>query len=86
MVIWSQYFKEVLTMQYRYILEMIVLATHDTYRWKQITIGNDLEELKEMANSSNKYRIIDIEDNFNEVYRTAPDTHFELLKIVCYSC
>jgi len=76
-------------MQYKYILEMVVPVTHvthDTYRWKQITIGSDLEELKEMANSSNRYRIIDIEDNFNEVYRTAPDTHFELLKIACYSC
>ena len=73
-------------MQYRYILEMVVPVTHDTYRWKQVTIGSDLEELKQMADSSNKYRITDIEDKFNEVYRTAPDTHFELLKIACYSC
>lgn len=68
-------------MDIRYILEMVTLNEYQNYqnwRWKQIAIGNNLDALKRLC--GNRHRIIDA-STLKEIYRTAPEGHYQLMAI-----
>lgn len=69
-------------MTVNYILEMVVLnefEDYQTWRWKQIAIAEDIEQLKRLC--SNRHRILDAH-TLDEVYRTASMYNSELMAIV----
>lgn len=68
----------------KYIVEMVVPYTHESYRWKQIFLSNDLEYIKKWIGKKERFRVLNL-NNLEEVYRTAPENHFGLLH-VCHFC
>lgn len=68
-------------MKVNYILEMVTLNEwSDTlnWRWKQVAIGEDIQDLKRLC--GNRHRILDAH-TLEEVYRTAPSCHSQLLDL-----
>ena len=64
----------------KYIVEMVVPYTHESYRWKQILLSDDLGYIKKWIGERENFRVLDLK-NLKEVYRTAPESHFGLLHI-----
>lgn len=65
-----------------FILEKVVLnefQDNQTWRWKQIAISENIEQLKCIC--GNRHRILDAH-TLEEVYRTAPIYHSELMMLV----
>jgi len=69
--------------KYRYILERLELVStyNYSYKWKQLILSNDLEYLKTIANTAKVFRIIDVSTGIDEVYRTAPEYHYDCVAI-----